>query len=62
MLTLPEMHTLLMRVAYPATPQELAAELQKMQAPEEAIERVLTLPEHRYGSTDAVMDALRGRE
>ncbi|MHB9110971.1 MAG: DUF2795 domain-containing protein [Armatimonadota bacterium] len=62
MLTLPEMHTLLQRISYPATPRELADELRELQAPEEAIERVRTLPEHRYGSVDSVMDALRGME
>ena len=62
MLTLPEMHTLLERISYPATPQELAEALQRLQAPEEAVVRVRALPEHRYGSVDAVMDALRGME
>lgn len=62
MLTLPEMRTLLQRATYPATPRELAEELQRMQAPEEAVARVRALPEHRYGSVDAVMDALRGME
>jgi hypothetical protein len=62
MLTLQDLHILLERATYPATPQELAAELRNIQAPEEAIERVLALPEHRYGSTDAVVDALRGLE
>ena len=62
MLTIQDMHTLLQRVTYPATPPELAEELRRAGAPEEAIARVLQLPEHRYGSVDAVVDALRGSE
>ena len=62
MLTLPELHTLLQRIPYPATPRELADELRKLQAPEEAVERVRALPDNRYGSVDSVMDALRGQE
>ena len=59
-ITLPEMHSLLVRVVYPATRDEIAAALARDGAPEEAIARVRTLPPHRYGSTDTVMEALRG--
>ena len=62
MLTIQDMHTLLQRMTFPATPQELAEELRRMEAPDEAIARVQTLPENRYGSVDSVVDALRTLE
>ena len=46
----------------PATPEEIAAALERGGVSEDALARVRTLPEHRYGSVDAVMDALRGLE
>jgi len=60
MSTMQEMHAWLLRVAYPATPEEMAETLRQAQAPEEAVTRVLRLPAQRYGSVDATMDALRG--
>ncbi len=61
-ITLSEMHALLIRVEYPATRDEIAAALTRGGASAEAIARVRALPEHRYGSTDTVMEALRNLE
>ena len=61
MLTLPEIRTVLMRVAFPATPEEMIRTATVEQAPDELLARLRTLPQHRYGSLDAVIDALRGQ-
>ncbi|MHB9134624.1 MAG: DUF2795 domain-containing protein [Armatimonadota bacterium] len=61
-LTLEDMHTILQRLEYPATREDLIDMAARTQAPQEAIDRLRTLPEYRYGSVDSVMDALRGLE
>ncbi len=61
-ITVTELHALLRRVVFPATPEEIAAALQRAGAPAAALARLRALPAHRYGSIDAVMDALRGLE
>lgn len=59
MLTLMEIRAVLQRADYPATREDLIAQVRRMEGPEEIISRLRTLPEHRYGSTDTVLDALR---
>lgn len=61
-ISVPELHTWLVRLTYPATREQLLDQLRLADAPEAALVRVRTLPEHRYGSVDAVIDALRMEE
>jgi len=61
MVTLQEIRVLLQRVDYPATREEVLAAAERRGAPAAVTQRLRALPEHRYGSVDAVMDALRGR-
>ena len=62
MFKLQDLHTLLMRAAYPATKAELLDFIRKEGYPEAAAERLHALPDgdYRYGSVDSVLDALRG--
>ncbi|OPZ85227.1 MAG: hypothetical protein BWY76_01498 [bacterium ADurb.Bin429] len=59
MMTLQEIHTIIMRASYPASKEELIAFVRREGYPEDALRRLETLPEHYYGSADSVMDALR---
>lgn len=61
MVTLPEMHAVLQRLVYPATRDELLTAARKLEVSEAVIARLETLPEHRYGSVNTVMDTLRGQ-
>jgi hypothetical protein len=59
---LEEIHEVLIRVSYPATKEDIIEQAMVIGVPERIIERLRTLPAHMYGSTDTVMDALRGLE
>lgn len=60
MAVLHELHTILQRLDYPLTREEIIAAVRDAHVPEEHLRRVQSLPEHMYGSVDSVMDALRG--
>ncbi len=62
MALLEEIHTILMRVPYPATKEELIAAVREMGEPEAVVTQLQRLPEYRYGSVNSVMDALRAEE
>ncbi|MHB9023229.1 MAG: DUF2795 domain-containing protein [Armatimonadota bacterium] len=59
---LEEIHVVLVRLTFPSTREQLIEQARDIGVPERIIERLRTLPEHMYGSTDTVMDALRGLE
>lgn len=60
--TLQEMRTMLERLEFPADKADMLHMLTLMDAPASVLETIRTLPDHRYGSVDTVMDALRGEE
>lgn len=66
MVSLQEMHDVLVRLEYPATKRELIRQVNHLQFPYRYVDRLQTLPdettEQFYGSADSVMDALRGLE
>ena len=62
MITLQQMHALLVRMEFPATRAELLEQAMKMGAPSAALQRLRALPDYFYGSVDTVMDALHGME
>ena len=62
MVTMQVIHTLLQRVNFPARKDDIIEQMRGMDAPEAVIDRLRQLPENYYGSTDSVMDALRGQE
>lgn len=59
---LEEIHTVLQRLEFPATKEELIDQARRRDAPVWMLDRLHALPEHRYGSVDTVMDALRHRD
>ena len=62
MITLHQIHALLVRMEFPATKAELLEQAMKMGAPSAALQRLRGLPDYFYGSVDTVMDALKGEE
>ncbi len=59
MITLPQLRSILEHVAFPATKAEIVETARRLDESDEAIARLQTLPEYRYGSVDTVLDALR---
>jgi len=56
------MHTVLMRITFPSSKEEILDQVRHLGATDEMLERLRSLPEHFYGSVDTVIDALRGLE
>jgi len=59
---LEEVHTLLQRIEYPTTKEDILTQLRIMDAPDDVINRVMLIPEYRYGSVNTVMDAVQNLE
>ena len=60
--TLEQLHTVLMRITFPSSKEEILEQLRRLGEMDEVLERLRSLPEHFYGSVDTVMDTLRGLE